>query len=298
MLNILKIQFIGTRTSEIKGGGTGAIIRILAVINPIAFFCFLFILFSGSIKSKLIILPLFSFFYVYFSLLSISKSAFLVVLINIYIYSLLNISNKKIISSAKKFTVPLLIFAIIGGIVIVILLSSQTVLVAFSILGERFVAFGDGYVYAYPNGNIEKIGGNSFLGYLFGDMLAIFRLINYDYVGNIPGKLMYIVYGPGTSGGPNPRFNITGYAFWGFGGSLPFSLFCAMIFVASRHFLFRSINSGFLTKLFAFFIFTSLHSIEQDANVLSKFFSSFIMFFIFVSPVDLCLSYCKPYKII
>jgi hypothetical protein len=296
--NILRIKFIGVRTAEIKGGGTGAITRILGVITPAAFFSIFFVIFSGTTKEKLLVVPLFFSSYIYFSLLGISKSSFIRILINLYLFLLLNIGNKQIISGVRKITIPLLIFGIIGGIVIMILLSSQTVLIALSLLGQRFVAFGDVYIYAYPNGNIENIETHSFFNYLFGDMLATFRLASYDHVNSISGELMNIVYGPGTTGGPNPRFNITGYAFWGFWGSLPFSIFCAVIFIASRYFVFRSINANFFTQLLAFFIFSSLVDIEQDANILSKFFSSFIMFFIFVAIIDFCLSYCKPRKII
>jgi hypothetical protein len=297
-LNILRIKFIGVRTAEIKGGGTGSIIRILSIISSAALFSVFFVIFNGTTKEKLLIIPLFFGPYIYFSLLGISKSAFIGILINLYLFLLLNIGNKQIISRVKKITIPLLIFGIIGGIVIVMQLSSQTALIALSLLGQRFVAFGDVYIYAYPNGNIENIETHSFLNYLFGDMLATFRLVSYDHVNNIPGELMNIVYGPGTSGGPNPRFNITGYALWGFWGSLPFSLFCAVIFIASRYFVFRSINSKFFTQLFAFFIFSSLGGIEQDANILSKFFPGFIMLFIFITIIDFCLSYCKPHKII
>jgi hypothetical protein len=295
-LNILRVILIGIRTARIVGGGTGSIIRLLGFINPLLTFSVFYIGFYGKQKQKRIIIPLYIISFCCFSLFSISKSAFLSFLINLYIFMLLNMNNKKVVSWVKKMTIPLLILGLCGGILVVMLMTSGDFLVTVSVLLNRFVAFGDVYIYAYLNNNIEKIEKVSFFRYLLADILRTFRLVDLSFIEttNIPGKLMDIIYGLNTTGGPNPRFNIIGYAFFGIFGSFVFSLFCAFIFVIGRLTLLSAVNSGFRRQLLAFYTFTFLVHIEQDALVLPQFITSGLLFLIFMCTVDLCINYSKP----
>ncbi|GHT86692.1 hypothetical protein FACS1894137_12620 [Spirochaetia bacterium] len=296
ILQYMRIEIIGARTAVTKGSGTGIIIRLLTVFSPIAFFSFLYIMFYGNSKQRIIIFPLFVIPYIYFSLQGISKSAFIGILINLYIFLLLNIGNKKVQVTVKKLTIPLLFFGVLGGIIIVILLTSTGFIQAVSILLQRFVAFGDVYIYAYINKNIDNFEQVSFLKYLFSDGLRTFRLVDISYVNDveIPGKLMNMVYGAGTTGGPNPRFNIVGYAFFGFFGSILFSVFCAVLFVIVRCIFLGSINGSFQKQLFGFFLFKNLQEIEQAGSAPSQFVATFVLFFIFYCFFDLCINFCKP----
>ncbi|GHV44591.1 hypothetical protein AGMMS49546_28810 [Spirochaetia bacterium] len=296
ILQYMRIEIIGERTAATKGGGTGIITRLLTVFSPIAFFSFLYIMFYGNSKQRIIIFPLFVIPYVYFSLLNISKSAFINILIMLYVFLLLNIGNKKVQVTVKKLTIPLLVFGIFGGIIIIILTASTGFIQAVYLLLQRFVAYGDVYIYAYIDKNIDNFEQVSFLKYLFADGLRTFRLVDISYVNDveIPGKLMNMVYGAGTTGGPNPRFNIVGYAFFRFFGSILFSVFCALLFVIVRCIFLGSINGSFQKQLFGFFLFKNLSDIEQDTSVLPRFVATFVLFFIFYSLFDLCINFCMP----
>jgi hypothetical protein len=296
ILNILRVKIIGVRTARSVGGGSGIITRFLGVISPLLNFSVFYIAYYGKLKQRLIIISLYIISFFCFALLSISKSSFLSLMINLYTFMLLNINNERIVSSVKRLSIPLFIVGICGGILITMLLTASGILIAVSVLVKRFIAFGDVYIYAYPGAAIENVGNISFFRYLFAETLRTFRLVDFSYVEatNIPGQLMHTVYGAGTTGGPNPRFNIVGYAFFGTFGSLVFSFFCAFIFIKVRFFFLRSINLGFRRQLLAFFFFSNLISIEQDAFLAPKFIVNFLLFMIFISFVDLCLSYCKP----
>lgn len=291
VLIILKIFFLGVRSFEKQGGGSGGIIRLLWVVSPLFQYSVIYIFFKKKANKASFI---FSLLFIFASFFSNSKSTVLDYFFTFLIFSYLNPTCTKNINFIKKYGLIGLIVAIVAGIFMQVLLTNVSYLEGVLMLLYRFIAYGDIYTFAYPNdvaGYISEKTSVSFLQYLSSDFLTTFRLMPRVFSDecNIAGQLVEYVAGPGIAEGPNSRFNIVGIIFFGYSGSLFFSIFCGTIFYL-LHLLFQyGVNGSYKKQLVIYFIVRTTISLEQDAALIPQFlvsFSFFIVIFIFLQILE------------
>ncbi len=202
-----------------------------------------------------------------FSFLSGSKGSFLsyIFLFSSFVYftQCYNKRGREFLTNKKIYflIVPILLitFCIIG---------IQGKLGFFSVLQHlflRFAAYGDGYIYSYPNGVIEHITKQNVGEVLFGDFLHTFRLTNSERKIGFGFELSDLVYDvQGSTTGPNPRFNLVGYAYFGFFGSIVVSFLCGLLLAIFRNLFIKSVHFGSICQVFVYFIYSIGSSIETD----------------------------------
>lgn len=278
ILSCLKIFIFGVRSFEKVGGGSGAIIRFLWIITPMSNFCNIYLLFTKYRKKAvffIIVNVIFTFF-------SGSKSAVLSMVFMLFIYLFINPSNIEAQKIIKKIAIPMVFLGIICGTILGGLLNSRDGIKPVEGIVHRFIAYGDIYTFSYSEDVLQKVYGGSinFFRYLFGDFLTTFRIVDRSYVEdlNLAGKLVECVAGPGITAGPNPRFNVLGLAFFGYTGSIIFSILCGFVFSFVHKIFVEVTNKPFQKQLIAYVILVRLIDLEQDAMLISQFITEMILF--------------------
>lgn len=290
---ILKYKFLGVRSFSKQGGGTGLILRLQWVIIPLSTYSIIYYCFTYRKKKSFLLL----FIKLVFMLFSNSRSSILTMFLTLLLFYFLNPQNIYIKSFIKKYLVKLILISIAGALTIIMLMSNGGSLFdAIITLVYRFIAFGDCYVWAYPNDALFKsIGEISLFHYLSADFLSTFRFLprSYGDAINISGKLVEYIAGPGIPEGPNARFNVVGLACFGYGGSILFAILCAVIFVLVHYCLVKGVNKSYKVQLYTIMIFTLLKDIQQDVTLLSQFFTEFTIFIVFMIGMQIIEIACK-----
>lgn len=162
----------------------------------------------------------------------------------------------------------------------------------------RLVSFGDVYIEAYINNNIEELRGeNQFIG-LFGGFLSTFRLFPVENIHpNIGWQLTLLIF-PDMDiiVGPNPRHPVFGYHYFGVGAFI-FSFILGLITSRLNSMLYLKQHKTFIGSLLAFMGYFSLVSLSTDFGfALDQLASSIIgLGFVFI-PVLLLLPRATIFK--
>jgi hypothetical protein len=297
ILSLLKIKFLGIRSFAKVGGGTGLITRLLWIVSPLLNFTIMYIYAYGSNRRKKLFY-IYLCLYIFFAFFSNSRSAVIGIFIQVFVFIFLNPNCIFIKMFIRKYGMFFIGIGILFAIALIVIMNSGSFVEGLFTLLYRFIAFGDVYPFAYGNQVIDKIGARidvSFFKYICSSILPMFRLINYEYFAdsNIPGMLVEEVAGKGIPEGPNSRFNITGYLFWGYEGSIIFSVFCAVVF-SIVHFVFiLSTNKSYKRQLFGSFVFSSLIAVEQDAALIPQFLGSIPLVCIVIFVIEILINGCK-----
>lgn len=130
----------------------------------------------------------------------------------------------------------------------------------------RFVNFGDVFLYAYINDNIDYIIGDSaFIG-LFGGFLSVFRLFPSSDMYVPMGLQLALIVDPDMLfvAGPNPRHNIMGYHFFGEYGGVFFSFICGAVISFFRYRCFVYFNHTFVSFILYYLFMEAIIGLFVD----------------------------------
>jgi hypothetical protein len=298
ILSIFKLNILGARNFNKIGGGSGAIIRLLWLTGPLLNFTMLYIFFYGNEKKKkLFYLYLLS--YIFFSYFSNSKSSIISIFFSMLIFRFMNPNCDSLNIFLKKYSFFFILAGVFFSITLLMLMTNTTFINGFLGLLYRFIAFGDVYTFAYPGQVIDIIRAKvdvSFFKYIFSDLLSMYRLVGHEYFVdcNVAGMLVEEVAGKGISEGPNARFNVLGYIFWGYGGVIIFSVFCAVIFTLVHIVFINSVNGSYKRQFLGFYLADSLIALEQDAVLIPQFLGSITLLFFIVLGIELLIVASRP----
>jgi len=158
-------------------------------------------------------------------------------------------------------------------------------------LAYRMVAFGDIYIYAYPDATIESLKGDNPLIGLFGGFLSTFRLFPYEQTYTNFGYQFTLLMFPDIDyiAGPNPRHPVFGYHFFG-SLAFVFSFFLGLLTQKVHRNLYFPVQRTYLQTLIAFAVFTALVSVSADFDYsMSRLASTLIGLLVTLIPA--CLLY-------
>ena len=195
-----------------------------------------------------------------------------------------NVKGVRFLQSSRMIIVIVSIVCL--TLVIIVIQNRGNLLSAIQHLFLRLSAYGDGYVYGYPNDNLTKMVKIKLLDFLFGDLLHTFRLSATDRGVGYGFSLIEIVYGiPGATSGPNPRFNLVGYSYFGFWGSVVIAAFAGGIFALGRNLFIGCVDKSPVHQVICYYVFSMVNFIETDiiqvvTNLTTNFFLHTIIFLV------------------
>ena len=263
--------------------------RIIGLFTiPAGLMCY-YVIFFGK-KWKKIYAFFYLFLLLFFSFLSGSKGAILNLFFtfSVFIFFTQNYNRTGIKILKSKIIFVLLLFIILLALLTISIQINQNLFGAINHLILRFSAYGDGYVYAYPNDNILKVEKLSLVDFIFGDFLHTFRLSSSKRPQGYGFNLMDLAHCVENSiSGPNPRFNLVGYSYFGFLGSLILSFIAGGIFAFSRNLLLSSVDKTALIQIRNYYIYQLLCSVESDIpaviiNITTNLFLQVIILLFFI----------------
>lgn len=282
-LIIFKVLVLGVRSFEKKGGGSGLIIRLLWIIEPLLQYTIVYQFFKTKTKKNKRKALFSAICYIGASFLSGSKSTVINFFLVLPTFYFLNPDCLSVKEFLRKYGLLLFIIGVVSGIIIIILLTSQSIYLSIMSLLYRFIAFGDAYTYAYPEDVANLIAKNmdvSFIQFLTYDVFSTFRLTSRSYSDavNIPGMLVEYVAGKGISEGPNTRFNVLGIMCFGYFGNLIFSVFCGTLLAIMHNVFIKGVRKSYIVQLTIFFIFSVVVNLEQDVVLISQLLTKMVMY--------------------
>lgn len=253
-------------------GGLGLLGRIIDVLRPATTFMLIYFIFKPG-KSFLfkLWLTLFGMFLMLTFALSGSKSLFMSAGFILFIYLLLNAGQlKKNVMSLHKYERYIIIAGLIFAFFTIVIQSgnNSTDNSSISVFLYRLVASGDTYYFAYPNHNIETINGSKSFLALFGDIFSVLRIVPRDKQPGVLGIQLFQMFSDSDLiTGPNARHNVFGYIYYGFYGSIAFSLIIGLLLGFVRNKLFFVLRTNILGQLTFMFLYINLTLIETDPPV-------------------------------
>jgi hypothetical protein len=249
MVSRLEVSFVG--------GGTGLFLRIFSVITPMITYMSYYFVFRPKNFMQYFFSVVNILFLMLVAFLSGSKSSLfeLVLIFGCFVYQ-----NRFIESATSFYRKNAIKFFFIGlffSLIIIFIQTKKTLFDVMIALLQRLVAYGDVYIYAYVNSNIESIHRVPFFQYFFADILVTFRLIDSSFRQlGIGFKLMDIITGKaGSVSGPNPRMDIVGYINFGIFGTCFFSFFIGLILGKIRKLFFDCTSSNVVIKTITFLFY-------------------------------------------
>ena len=264
-----------------EGGGVGLLDRVLSVTW--FFSCYL-LLYCVATKVRIprVLHVIVGAALVASPLLSGAKSTFVSTLFAMFYFSFLRREDPgfgAFNASMAKLQRTTFFFAMAASaFVICVQTTSINPAVVLQVLSVRFASFGDTYFMAYPKHIIDTLpGGNAFFA-LFGNLLAPFRFIHYE---DMPDSLGYqlhrAIFGFDDFTGPNARHNVFGLLYFGFAGSMLFSLALGMCVGFFRYTLSALVRPGCAVEpLFVFLAISSVWT-TTDFTLVTKDVVSAIM---------------------
>ena len=284
LILLINIKVFGINNHNKLGSGTGIIVRIQNTLGIIINYSIIYSIFYSKKKKKYI---LFFLLIVLVTFTGGSKSSVLKCFLTFFTFVMLNPKKIEARTFILKYGFLLIFVSIISALIMISLLTK----IHFSIketiasLFYRFVAYGDIYPYAY----VEEVGDKvveevSLSHYIFGELLSTYRLADRSYSDalNLSGKVVEFVAGPGIAEGPNQRFNCAGLFFFGYGGSILFSILCAVIYSFAHYCFLKAVNNSFYKQIFLLYLYSSLIAVEQDSTIIGRFITNLIFFLIII----------------
>ena len=187
----------------------------------------------------------------------------------------------------KGFLIVLL--ALVSAVFVISLNSNGNLIEYAGHLAFRFVYYGDVFLYAFVNDNINNLNGSNPVIGLFGGFLSIFRLLSPQDIYVPIGIQFPLIIHPDLDyiTGPNPRHNVVGLFYFGFLFGPFFSFLIGLVLSAIRYKLYKLFVSSFSGFVLYFLITKALITLHVDFDYsLSKFASVLIVF-----PIILFISY-------
>lgn len=280
--------FMNSRLEVTMKGG--ALIAILSRIKPLfettsIFMNFYILTYSHGTKR------LFGKFYFgcifLFYFLSGSRSVFFSLIFEyavfVYFTQKSNRFGIKFFTNIKIFY--LMIIALLFTLIIFSIQGKGNIFDAFTSLFVRFTAYGDAYVYGYVNDNLLKVEKINILYFIFGDFLDTFRLSIGKRALGYGFALNNIVYNITNSvSGPNSRFNLVTYSYFGFEGSLIAAFIFGSIFTFSRNKLIAAVQEKPQNQVVAYFFYNICSAVETEPVGVIRFMTTdlFIQFCVFI----------------
>jgi hypothetical protein len=218
---------------DVNSGGFGLITRILGPAISMSSAIAMLLLISKSISVKRCIWMLMP---VILALLSSGSKGAFISLLGAYVVAL--IYQKRTISS---FVIPqvgrsvaVLIALLFSYSLLVLLLrgsnEESSMLFALTMLGVRFLAYGDALYYFFFNDLYRVISLQPLdyvWDYFFSPVLAMSRLIEYPITLGL--RISGEMFGM-EKGGPNPTMFVEGYAYFGYSFGLVYAFFIGVMF--------------------------------------------------------------------
>jgi len=247
----------------VNSGGFGLITRVIGAAVTMASAIAMLLLLSKEITGKKCIWMLMP---VLFALLSSgSKGAFFSLLVS-YAVALVYLRG-----TVPDFVIPpsgrivaLIIGAVVGYSFVVLSIrgASETDIWQFAttILGVRFLAFGDALYYFFCNNLYTVISLQPYdyvWDFFISPVLAMFRLIEYPITLGL--KISGEMFGM-ERGGPNPTLFVEGYVYFGYVFGLVYALLIGMVFQYLRSNVF---NSSVRSTAWGYLRFSILFSLTQ-----------------------------------
>lgn len=299
ILNVLKILIFGIRSNEKIGGGTGLILRLLWLVTPILTHTILYMLFYRKWKKTALIYFILTFL---FGIFSISRGAMITVIFGVLTFIFLNPTCRTAKRYIKKYGVILICIGIVFGILLVSIMNDSTYFDSALTIAYRFIAFGDVYPFIYVNQVADKISSTidvSFFDFMLSSVMPMYRLASHEDFSdtNLIGLIVDEVRGPGSKTGPNMRFNVAGYIFWGESASILFAIFCAIIFCVVHILVVKSINMNYKIQMVAVLLASSLISLEQDVSLVPTFLGNIPLFLLIFSYLEIVILGAKAFKV-
>jgi hypothetical protein len=205
----------------------------------------------------------------FFFLLSGSKSTFFSVLQLFFLFVLYN--HDKCINCLKIYKGKIkkfLVLALAAAMVVIFIQQGGNFLDTVTYFLVRLVAFGDVYIYAYPNNVIEILPQVNGFAFFFSDLFRTIRIIPETRINKEMGLQLarIILRNKNVTGGPNPRMNIVGYVNFGLYGNFLFCFFCGILLAICRNQFLKNEKISPFLEIFAIVIYTNVAIIETDPS--------------------------------
>lgn len=274
-------------------GGMGVLSRF-SHLSIICLYCAFTYMLQRSKDTIVKILAYLSIFmFVVFSILSGSKSSFMLMASVLFCFIIVNRNeNEKKFKKLNRWQYYFLFAGTIMALLTILITIDGNVFNSITTLLFRLVGSGDIYWMGYPNGALEQVPYRNPFIVCFQSFLGFFRIVDHS---NFPEPIGYTLssfYTEKTSlTGGNARHNIFGYIYFGVYFSVFFSFILGFLIAFIRKFLFSIKKQGHICKLFAVLLYIKVVTLETDPTL---YFSYLTDIFI-VIPVVLLLSFLLYY---
>jgi len=284
----------GSRLGAFFGsGGWGILERLSDACGPIALFSAFYLAIGNARTRRRYVYFAFVGWYAIASALSGSKSGFLAigqcVFAVAFLFTNLGCENGSFWGGrAGK-----IFIGVATAFALVVIFVQQDVDLggALVYLAYRMLAFGDVYIYAYPDATIESLRGDNPLIGLFGGFLSTFRLFPVEQTYTNLGYQLALLTVPDIDyiAGPNPRHPVFGYHFFG-PLAFVFSFILGLLTQKVHRNLYFPVKRAYLQTLIAFAVYIALVNVSADFDyAMSRLASTLIGLFVALTPA--CLLY-------
>lgn len=254
--------FLPSRLSLFVDTSMGSIDRLLPFLQLYCLIFSFYLLGRGEKKSWLRFFVYFVFFtFIVTGILSGSKSGLTPFLTAAFGYYCI---YKKEVLLSKKY-LKYIFGVIVAGILVVVLSSEASVLVATQEFFFRFIASGDVYWMGYPDHLYAQTHVDNSFSYLFSGILAPLRIIDIPVAGSGLGFQLSRLINPGMDllVGPNIRPTMLGLILFGWGGIfLTFGIGIFLAFVIFQ--LPKFLPNGILSVIYYTYLYSIVIIFIQD----------------------------------
>lgn len=251
----------------VGSGGLGILERLSDAGGPIALFSALYLAMGNARTRRRFAYYGFFFWYTVASGLSGSKSGLLVIGQCVFAVAFLFTDLGRRDASYWGGRLGKVFIGVATAFAVLVMLVQQDADLPTAVVGlaYRMVAFGDIYVYAYPDATIEHLQGDNPLVGLFGGFLSTFRLLPVEQIHTNIGYQFTLLTFPDIDyiAGPNPRHPVFGYHYFG-PFAFAFSFILGLLTVWVQRSLYFPAKRDYLHTLIAYVMYTALVTISVD----------------------------------
>lgn len=250
-------------------GGMGILSRFSDIACVLSLYCMIHYWSKLNKKMDIKIMQIGTIiFFFLFSILSGSKSSFMLLATVLFSYAIINRNeNMKVYLFLKKNEYKLICMGVIGVFVTLSLNYGNLETIFFSFL-YRLIGSGDIYWLAYPGGLIETLDGSRPFITLFQSFFGFFRLVPHsDFPEPLGYTLSSYFYLSNGLTGANARHNIFGYVYFGSVGCYLFSFILGSYIGVIRSLFFSASTHGLFYKVLLVLLYVDLFSLETDPTL-------------------------------
>jgi oligosaccharide repeat unit polymerase len=271
------------------GSGVGIFSRILDVAYPAFYFSMSSLWFSY--RRKTIYKVLFA-ITLFFLVLSGSKSSFLMPVYGFFIFTVFNGNTDQLLQLFKKNRKWILsgVFLMVLLIIYIQALDSDSDSGALFRLGLRIIFAGDIYWYAYPFETYKIVDASHPFQSIFLDFVGLFRITDWSKIESTVGLELYQYFHPtDLLMGPNSRHNVFGMVYFGFWGSIVFSLILGLITSVFRFLFLKLSKKNIVTGIFYSCLYLNAVTFEIDPMLGFTHLNNIVFILPFLILLGLCL---------